>query len=157
MRKAIVVLSGLLLFWGGWCFGQDSPARNGTGWKNFDRVGRLLYVEGFDKGHAAGMSDGFEEVLEMLTAAKLPSSWTPEERKKLADKASQIDQKAAAYSAFTIGQIEATVSTFYEDYRNAPVCWNHAISFSTSSLKGGASTDQELDAARKADAERGCK
>jgi hypothetical protein len=52
--------------------------------------------------------------------------------------------------------LEATVSTFYADYRNMPVCFDEAILFSAASLAGKAATEQELGAARKRGAEHGC-
>lgn len=130
---------------------------NGTSWKTLNRFERALYVAGFNKGHAAGMSDGMKRVLEVVTAARPASSWTPEERQKLEERAKQMDQKSAANSDLTMGQVEATVSTFYDDYRNMSVCWDDAIRFSTLSLKGIAPTQKELNAARKAGAESGCK
>jgi hypothetical protein len=159
MRKLIVVLSCLLFFCGGWCFGQqDSMTLNRTGWKSYDRLERLLFVTGFNKGHAAGMTEGFAEMLEAIMAVKPASSWTPAEKEKLNEKGEQLDRKAdASYSGITVGQIEATVSTFYDDYRNMPVCWGDATRFCLSALKGNAPTEKELSAARKAGAESGCK
>jgi hypothetical protein len=158
MKKLTIVTACLLLFWGGWCFGQQgSTAWNGTSWKTLNRFERGLYVTGFNNGRATGMREGFKEVLEVVTAARPASSWTPEERKRLKEKAEQIDQKSTANSDLTISQLEATVSTFYEDYRNMPVCWDDAVSFSTSSLKGKAPTEKELNSARKKGAESGCK
>jgi hypothetical protein len=112
---------------------------------------------GFNRGHAAGMSDGFEEILGAIMAARPASSWTPEEIKIMKEKAEQIERKSAANSGLTMGQLEATVSTFYDDYRNTPVCWDDATRFSTLSLKGNAPTEKELNAVRKKGAESGCK
>jgi hypothetical protein len=53
--------------------------------------------------------------------------------------------------------IETTMTSFYADYRNAPVCWADALQFSVWSLTGNAATDRELDSARKIGAETGCK
>lgn len=72
------------------------------------------------------------------------------------EKANEIDRNAAS-PAYTYGQLAATVSTFYDDYRNMPVCWDEAVSFSIASLRGNAAADQELAAARKRGAENGCK
>jgi hypothetical protein len=158
MRKPIVVAGCLFLFCAGWAFGQQTAMTwNGTSWKTLNRFERALYVAGFNKGHVAGMREALEEALEMVTAVRPASSWTPEEKKELMKKAEQHDQKSAANSDLTIGQLEATISTFYDDYRNMPVCWDDATKFSTLSLKGNAPTEKELNAARNAGAESGCK
>ena len=156
IRRLLVAPGCLLVFWGGWCFGQQNVL-NGTLWKNLNLFERTLYVTGFNQGHAAGMRDGIKETLEAIKAVKPPSSWTLEERRELAGKADQIDQKSAANSDFTRGQLEATVSTFYGDYRNTPVCLDDAVWLSTLSLKGSAPTEKELNAARKNGAQSGCK
>jgi hypothetical protein len=156
MRRLIVALGCLLFFGGGWCFGQQS-AWNGTLWKTSNHFDRTLYVAGFNKGHAAGMREGFEEVFEVIVAARPASAWTPQERKIVEEKAKQIDRQSVTNSDLTMGQLEATVSTFYDDYRNMPVCWDDATRFSTLSLKGNDPTEKELNAARKAGAESGCK
>jgi hypothetical protein len=56
----------------------------------------------------------------------------------------------------TVGKIEETISTFYDDYRNAPVCWNEAVQFSIWSLSGNPPSDDEVSSARKSGAESGC-
>lgn len=55
------------------------------------------------------------------------------------------------------GQIGQAMDAFYSDYRNAPVCWGDALKFSIMSLDGDAPSDQDLDIARKSDAQSGCK
>lgn len=158
MRKLVTAVGSLMMFGAGWCFGQQSGITlNGTSWKPLSRFERTLYLVGFNKGHVAGMREGFKEVLEVIVAARPASSWTSEERQKLEEKAKLMDRKSIAHSDFTMGQLEATVSTFYEDYRNMPVCWDDATRFSTSSLKGNTPTEEELNAARKSGAESGCK
>lgn len=155
MRKPIIATSCLLLFCAGWVFGQQS-AWNGTAWKTLNLSERAAFVMGFDRGRAAGKRDGMKEILEVIVAARPVASWTSEERQKLKEKAEQIDQKSAANSEVTMRQLEATVSAFYGDYRNMPVCWGDAILLSTESLKGKSPTEQELTAARKSGAESGC-
>ena len=156
MRRLIVVVGSLAVFGAGWCFGQQS-AWNGPRWKTLSLFERSLYVMGFNRGHAAGMREGFDQFGEVILAARPASSWTPEEKKKVTEKAEQIDQESAAKSDYTMGQLEATVSTFYHDYRNMAVCWDDAVRFSTLSLKGNAPAEKQLNAARKKGAESGCK
>jgi hypothetical protein len=48
------------------------------------------------------------------------------------------------------------MDAFYNDYRNAPVCWDDALVFSVESLNDDAPTEQELDATRAANAKTGC-
>jgi hypothetical protein len=156
MRKSIFAMSSLLFFCTGWVFGQQS-AWNGTGWKTLSSFDRAVFVMGFNKGHVAGMRDGVREVIEAVTSVRPASLWTLQEKQKLAEKTKQLDQKFVANSDFTIGQIEATVSTFYEDYRNMPVCLDDAVLFSTASLRGKAPAEEELIAARRDGSEIGCK
>lgn len=156
MRKPIVATSFVLLFCTGWPFGQQS-AWNGTDWKTLNRSNRTLFVMGFNRGYVAGMRDGLKEAAELFMAAKPASSWTPEERQKLKEKAEQIDQKSAAKQIATIQQIEAAVSAFYEDYKNTNVCWGDAVLLSTATLHGNAPAEQELFAARASGTESGCK
>jgi hypothetical protein len=117
---------------------------------------RTCYVTGFNRGHAVGMREAMQETLDLIMAIKPPSSWTPEEKNKLLERAKQIDQKSAVPSGLTMGQLEATVSAFYDDYRNAPVCWDEATRLSSLSLKGNTPTEEALNAARKAGAQSGC-
>lgn len=56
-----------------------------------------------------------------------------------------------------MGQLEATVSTFYGDYRNMPVCLDDAVRLSTKSLEGNVPAEQELNAVRNKGAESGCR
>src|SRR6266403_1616365 len=68
----------------------------------------------FNRGHAAGMLEGFKEILGVITAARPASSWTPEEIKIMKEKAEQIEQESAGNSGLTMAQLEATVSAFYD-------------------------------------------
>ncbi len=114
MRKLIIVAAGsLAVFGAGWCFGQQN-AWNGTRWKTLNRSERTTYVFGFNRGHAAGMLEGFKEILGVITAARPASSWTPEEIKIMKEKAEQIEQESAGNSGLTMAQLEATVSAFYD-------------------------------------------
>lgn len=157
MRKQIIVAeSCLLLFCAAWAFGQQG-AWNGTDWKTLNVSERTAFVMGFNKGHAAGMRDGIKEILEVIVAARPGASWTPKERQILEEKAKQIDQKSvAAKQDVTMRQIEAAVSTFYENRKNTNVCWGDAVTLSTALLRGNTPTEQELAAARKSGAESGC-
>jgi hypothetical protein len=101
-----------------------------------------------------GMRDLFNVIREVMP--EFPR--TPKERREVIEKADQINQKSAAEnSRFTVSQIEATVSTFYDDDRNVAVCWGDATWLSTLSLEGNHLTEQALDAARNKGAKSGCK
>jgi hypothetical protein len=128
-----------------------------NGLENLNRSDRTVFVLGFHRGYAAGMRDGLKEAAEPFMAANPASSWTPEVRQKLKEKAEEIDQKSAPKQVATIQQIEAAVSAFYEDYKNTNVCWGNTVLFSTASLHGNAPTEQELLAARTSGTESGCK
>jgi hypothetical protein len=156
MRQQIIAAGCLSLFCTGWALGQQS-AWNGARWKTLNTFEGTLYVAGFNRGHAAGMREGFKEFSEVIVAARPASSWTAEERKKIMEKAEQIDRQSAVPVGVTMGQLQATVFTFYDDYRNMPVCWDDATRFSSLSLDGNAPTEEELNTARKSGAEGGCK
>ncbi len=49
------------------------------------------------------------------------------------------------------------MTAFYGDFRNQAVCWPEAFKFATMSLNGNTPTEDELQSARKAGAQMGCK
>lgn len=156
MRKAVLGTVGFLLFCVGWAFGQQSVF-NGTGWKNANLDQRVFYIRGFTEGHYSGMIDGSRVILEAVKTAIPSSAWTQKEKIAFLKKLSETDHNSAAQPHFSVRQIESTTSTFYDDYRNVPVCWYHAVQFSVSSLEGNAPSETDLDRTRKSDAESGCR
>jgi hypothetical protein len=84
---------------------------------------------------------------------------TPAARKNYKE-ALHWGRRIAPFEAYgpprTVGELEGALDTFYNDYRNTPVCLNEAILFATASLAGNAATDPELETARKKGAEGGC-
>jgi hypothetical protein len=113
-----------------------------------------MYVKGYIQGYADGDS-AMEKITVVLTKNIPLDSSTKQlvspQMRRLSDVVGFGKNQDV-----TVGKIDNAVSSFYSDYRNAPVCWNQALQFSIWSLNGNAPTDQELDAARKSGAESGC-
>jgi hypothetical protein len=57
----------------------------------------------------------------------------------------------------TVGRVQDAMTTFYNDYRNAPLCWGDALQFCVWSLNGNPATEGVIDLARKRGGESGCK
>jgi hypothetical protein len=155
-KKIIVAACCSLIFFGGWASGQKSlDASNWTALGKTDDFARLLYVKGYTQGYADGDS-AMEKIAIVLTKNAPVDSSTKQlispQTRRVADVVGFGKNQDV-----TMGKIEDAVSSFYSDYRNAPVCWNQALQFSIWALNGNAPTDQELDAARKSGAESGCK
>jgi hypothetical protein len=157
MQKRIAVASCCsLIFFAGWAFGQRTlDASNWNELGKTDGLARVMYVKGYVQGYADGDS-AMEKIAVVLTKnAPLDSS-----TKKLIEPQALRVADVAGFGKnenITIGKVDNAVSSFYGDYRNAPVCWNQAVQFSIWSLSGDAVTDPEIDAARKSAAESGCK
>jgi hypothetical protein len=157
MKKLVGVTCGLLVFSAGWCMGgaqADKHFPGGTGWKSLTPTERDLYVAGFLHGyataivHAGALADAKES---HQNTSSMP-----------ADEKSELAMAKKVLPLFlredpTASQLDPTITTLYGDYRNMPVCFDDAILLSAASLAGNAATDQEVDAARKRGAEKGCK
>jgi hypothetical protein len=159
MQNRLVVASCCsLIFVAGWTFGQSQITHDASAWAEVgkaDGLARLMYIRGYAQGYADGDS-AMEKIAMVLTKnAPLDSSTktliAPQAR-RLADLSGFGKNQTA-----TFGALDIAVSSFYGDYRNAPVCWNQAVQFSILALNGNAATEQEIDAARKSGAESGCK
>lgn len=153
-RILITICCGLT-FCAGWVFGQRTlDASNWGELGRTDGLGRLMYVKGYIQGYADGDS-AMEKITVVLTKNIPLDSSTKQlvspQMRRLSDVVGFGKNQDV-----TVGKIDNAVSSFYSDYRNAPVCWNQALQFSIWSLNGNAPTDQELDAARKSGAESGC-
>jgi hypothetical protein len=153
-KLSAVALCGALIFLGGWAFGQTN--RNGTDgahWKALNTFEKGLYTAGFSRGHDQGFTEAAGAA--MVSQRQSQPVLTPELKEKASKLAAQARDHAFIGNA-TVGQIVATVDTFYSDYRNMEVCWNDAVLLSSVSLAGRAPAKESLDAARKNDAESGC-
>ncbi len=144
-----------LLFSAGWVFSGESAAKNGAGWKALTFEQKTFYMMGLSDGYALGMFDGVVVTNANMTGEH-PQTPSPVEKKKLAVAAEQA-RSHNMFGSRTLGQLIDTVSTFYGDYQNAPVCWDEAALLSSASLSGNAPTEQEITTARKLGAEHGCK
>ncbi len=158
MRKGITVAVCCgLVFLGGWAFGQADRGRyGGARWKPLTTYEKSLYAFGFSRGYEQGFEEaGSVAIVNIQSQRSLPVP-TPEQKKKFSELAAQARDHSFIGRAI-VGQLIATVDTFYGDYRNMPVCWNDAVLLSSVSLEGRAPTEESLEAARKRGAESGCK
>jgi hypothetical protein len=124
-----------------------------------------MYVGGFSQGYHQGVIDGMGYSVRWNTKMFAKTHCTPapellSKEEMLAElNAEAQEKKLPFYGDFHTNpkQISDVMSVFYADYRNMPICWENALRFSAASLAGRAPTEQELDAARKTDAESSCK
>jgi hypothetical protein len=63
--------------------------------------------------------------------------------------ADKVREKLLPQNGTSVLDIVRQMDKFYSDYRNTPVCVIHAVQESIRSLKGDASTEQELEMERK--------
>lgn len=157
MRKLIVTAGCLAIFGAGWVLGSETTvAHDGRGWKELPEVSKLMYTTGFFTGYYLAM---FHSAALVAAKEPLPLRLTPAEKKNLfgltheAHKFRDYFQRPVA----TLDPLESAVSRFYDNYQNISVCWDEAFSFSILSLAGDAPTEQEVNDARKRDAQAGCK
>jgi hypothetical protein len=156
MRKRIAVACCCGVFFVvAWAFGQQ--ALDASRWSEYgkrDELARTMYVKGYLDGYADGDS-AMEKITVVLTTDDPPDAL---KKKLVAPQALRLPQMIGLGKNrdVTVGKIKDAMSSFYGDYRNAPVCWNAALQFSVWSLNGEAPTEQELDSARKRGAGNGC-
>jgi hypothetical protein len=156
MQKRIVVTACCALFFCvGLAIGQHPlDASNWSDLGKTDELARIMYLKGYTEGYRDGSS-----TMGMIAAArtkKIPPDSSTNQFLALASLRLEEVAGLGKTQGITIRTIETTMSSFYIDYRNAPVCWSQALQFSIWSMSGDAATDQELDAARKSGAETGC-
>jgi hypothetical protein len=157
MRRqiAIACCCGLLLAVG-WAFGQQNlSASKWAEYGKADKFARMMHLKGYLDGYNDGDS-AMEKIASVLMKGNSPD---PATKNLVAAQVVRIAQVAGlgVNHNITVGGIETAMDAFYDDYRNAPVCWKDALQFSIWSLNGDASTEKELDAARKHGADDGCK
>ena len=173
MRKRIaVVVCGWLIFVAGWAIGENKVlVLNGTNWKAFPTSEKIMYTYGFSQGYRQGGLDGISMATRWLV--RLVGKWHCTFEGKLSRESTSLSEEeiraemnaqvqSEKYPFYgdahtTVTQYVDTMSVFYSDYRNAPVCWDNALRLSSASLAGRAPTEEELEATRKADALTGCK
>jgi len=155
MKKTLTVGGSLLLFCAGWASGQNAagPKYDGSAWnnlRNMDVLAQTLYTSGYVAGYRRGSVVDW-----VIHGSGKPS---PLENSKIARlKIESHDLNGLGKNRHvTVAEVQEAMDTFYNDYRNVPVCWDDALVFSVESLNDDAPTEQELDATRKANAETGC-
>lgn len=156
-KRCIVACCCALTFLGGWAFGQAiRGGTDGAHWRALTTSGKILYAGGFLRGYDQGFLEAGSAAIMSRQSQQAPPVLTPEQKEKVFKLAEQARDHAFIGKA-TVGQVIATVDTFYGDYRNMEVCWDEAVLLSSVSLDGRAPTQEQLDAARKRGAESGCK
>ena len=95
-------------------------------------------------------------MVDYVITPRISKSPSPEEQEELRE-LQNLQQVGVLPDSVTVGQIRDAVDTFYADFRNAPVCWSHAVFSSFQSLRGSAPDDKFLNSTRKDDATSGCK
>ncbi len=157
MRKLLIAAGcSSLIFFAGWAFGQTEL--DASRWHQYEKLDDLavtMYVRGYTQGYTDGDSS-----MEKITAVLFKGAPIDSERKKLLTP--QVAHVAEIEGMgknrdVTTGKLKDAITAFYDDYHNAPICWNNALQFSVWSLNGDAPTEQELDSARKSAAENACK
>jgi hypothetical protein len=155
-KKITVAVCCVIVFFAGWTFGQTTGGgNNGANWKTLTAFEKSIYALGFSRGYGEGFEEAAAAAIVSIQSQRPLPVFTPEQKKKFSELAAQARDHAYIGKA-AIGQIIATVDTFYGDYRNMPVCWNDAVLFSSVSLEARAPTQESLEAARKSGAETGC-
>lgn len=134
----------------------------GVSWKRLPSNEKLMYMAGYWDGYVEGSVDGskLSYAVVMKAAQETHSGCnvgplSHDEMRNLIEP----EMKEFILLSDSVPTVESAVeatSVFYEDYRNLPVCWKHAAYFAVASLAGRARGEQELAAARKADAESQC-
>jgi hypothetical protein len=148
----------LVFFCVGWCFGQGKTATHlpgGSDWKSLSSAERKLYLSGWVLGYRLGTLHAGVLATSNLAPEKV-NALTPAQKKDY-DESLGWAHRVTPILLHGASGLEATVSTFYGDYRNTTVCLDEAILFSAATLAGNAASDQELGAARKQGAASGCK
>jgi hypothetical protein len=138
---------------------SEQNSKNGAGWMALSPRDRSLYVTGYFVGYLQGSMEGAIAGGQAafnykgdVAAAKIDSA-------KLSRLQTEIrDQIGTGKHKFkNTVEIEDGITAFYRNSLNQSVCWHDAYKFSAMLLSGDAPTEQDLDAARKAGAESGCK
>ncbi len=154
-KKLIVAVCCALTFFVGWAFRQHPL--NSSSWSdlgNTDSLARLMYIKGYTEGYRDGHT--IMVMMEEAKAKNTPPHTSTTQFLALATLRANDVAGLGSGHGITMKTIQDTISLFYSDYRNAPVCWNQALQFSLWSMNGHAATDQALDDARKSSAESGC-
>jgi hypothetical protein len=147
MNRRTVLAAGVLgcaIFVAGWAFGSAQYRYNAANWKALTSFERVLFVTGFHQGYGSA-----SDVKTILARQDLTSS-----QRALAEHLDR--QLAGSGQHMTVGEIVTGMSTFYDDYRNQPVCWAEALTFSVNALNGTPPSEQELKRTREGSAKSGC-
>ncbi|HZP33462.1 MAG TPA: hypothetical protein VFB23_08885 [Candidatus Acidoferrales bacterium] len=160
MQKAMILMACCcFVFVAGWAFGQQTQtALDSSAWTQVGKVddlARIMYVKGYVDGYADGDTD-----MEKISAVLMKDVQIDASAKALV---APLENRMSDVLGFgkngevTIGTTMDAMTTFYTDYRNAPVCWRDALRLSAWSLNADTPTDGDLALARKRGADKGCR
>lgn len=127
----------------------------GREWREYTAKERVYYVAGFMQGYAFGFRDGSAAIL--VQYPERLKSLPPAERKDTEDAAAEGSNVGNGFLSTVPSSLAASVTQFYSDKRNTTVCTDKAIMLVAASLVGNVPSEEELNAAREAGAERGCR
>ena len=155
MKKTVIVGGSLLLFCAGWVFGQNAagPKYDGSAWnnlRNMDVLAQTLYTSGYVDGYRRGSIADW-----VIHGSGKPAPLDNSKITRLKIESDDLNG-LGKNRRVTVAEVQEAMDAFYNDYRNAPVCWDDALVVSVESLNDDAPTEQELDATRKANAKTGC-
>ena len=149
MSKHVVAICACIFlggFVGGWAAGtaQSHYQFDAAKWRALTDFEKVIFVHGFHQGYSSAA-----DVKEILARKDLsPSARVFAER---------VDRELTGGGRHvTMGQLATEMSTFYADFRNEPVCWTAALTFSINALNGTPVTEQELNGVREGSAKSGC-
>ena len=130
MRKlAVAALCFALL---GHAWSQHEFSFNGASWKALDAGSKIGYIHGYLDGYGRGRLEE-NMMVDYVITPRISKSPSPEEQEELRE-LQNLQQVGVLPDSVTVGQIRDAVDTFYADFRNAPVCWSHAVFSSFQSL-----------------------
>jgi len=147
-KPLFVALCACALFVGGWAAGsaRSQYQHNAANWKVLTDFEKVLFVHGFHQGYSAAT-----DMREVLARQDLSAS-----QRAVVEQMDREMTGSGLNRHITAGQLATAMSSFYGDFRNQPVCWGPALTFSIKALNGTAPTEQELNRVREGAAKSGC-
>lgn len=136
--------------------------RSAATWSSHSEMEKLMYTNGYLQGFARGSIDGIISATSAIAEKEkksVTSGGNTIDPARLARlKVEMRDQTGSgANKNMETVQIKDAITAFYSDFRNQGICWPEAFKFATMALNGDTPTEGELQAARKTDAQTGCK
>jgi hypothetical protein len=156
MKMLSVVIGCFFLVYAGWSLGQSQASHSlpgGTDWKALSPSEKQIYGAGFTQGYRQAYLHVGAIAMSKEKSPPSTNSAQNSDYEELLGIAQRVTPWFVHRSATGL---DSTVTTFYGDYRNMPVCWDDATVLSAAALAGSPATDRELSAARKRGSANGC-